>query len=448
MKTKNMLLLGLLFFASSCGDDIDPIERDWQTPSDGNEEEVQHSIELKDNNVPFKDHPSALHSKSDIEYAKEKVRAGESPWIDGYNQILKSNHFNQDTKLPALQPNPTEKIVRGGKTVWEPDPDNYNNAANQAHAAYQYALIWKMTDNTEYAQAAINILNAWAETCKSLNGDSNVSLAAGLYGYQFANAGELMRDYVGWEADDFAAYQKWMVDVFYKVNNDFLTRHHGAEIMNYWANWDLANLASMLSIGILADRRDIYNQAVEYLLDGEGNGCLKNTIVHVFDGENEGLAQIQESGRDQGHSTLVIGLLGVIGQITWNQEDDFFGYNDNVILKAAEYVAKYNVAMLDVPFVYYNNPVHGLHTAVSDISRGSNRPMWEVIYAHYSTVKNVSPKWTQYTYMGVNTQRPETATQTGNSGGLYDLLGCGTMMFARQATVESEPEEGTESTTE
>ena len=50
--------------------------------------------------------------------------------------------------------------------------------------------------------------------------------------------------------------------------------------------------------------------------------------------------------------------------------------------------------------------------------------------------------------MGVNTQRPETATQTGNSGGSYDLLGCGTMMFARQATVESEPEEGTESTTE
>lgn len=136
---------------------------------------------------------------------------------------------------------------------------------------------------------------------------------------------------------------------FYVANHDFIVRHHGAPVLNYWANWGLANLASMLSIGILSDRRDIYNEAVDYLLNGDGNGCLKRTIVHVFDGDNAGLAQIQESGRDQGHSTLVIGLLGIIAQMTYNQGDDFFGYNNNVILKASEYVAKYNVAMLDVP---------------------------------------------------------------------------------------------------
>ena len=63
--------------------------------------------------------------------------------------------------------------------------------------------------------------------------------------------------------------------------------------------------------------------------------------------------------------------------------------------------------------------------------------MWEVLYAHYSSVKNVEPKWTQYTLMGVNQQRPETCANAGTGGGDLDLLGCGTLMYARQTTVES-----------
>jgi hypothetical protein len=59
---------------------------------------------------------------------------------------------------------------------------------------------------------------------------------------------------------------------------------------------------------------------------------------------------LQESGRDQGHATLVIAQLGTICQMTWNQGDDFFGFDNNRFLKACEYTAKYNVANLDVPF--------------------------------------------------------------------------------------------------
>lgn len=431
------MFISFLSLSVACGDDIDPIERDWVT--DNGEEDIPHNIIIKDESEPMV-HPGGLHSAEDLLRAKAKVANGESPWIDGWNKLLENNHFQapasvtivaDENNLPntTVAPNPTVKIIRGGGTIWEEEHDNYNNAANQAHAAYHYALAWKITGDVKYAQASINILNAWAATCKSINGDSNMSLAAGLYGYQFANAGELMRDYSNWESDKFKAYQQWMVDVFYVANHDFIVRHHGAPVLNYWANWGLANLASMLSIGILSDRRDIYNEAVDYLLNGDGNGCLKRAIVHVFDGDNAGLAQIQESGRDQGHSTLVIGLLGIIAQMTYNQGDDFFGYNNNVILKASEYVAKYNVAMLDVPFVEYNG-FHGLHTEISS-DRGTTRPMYEVLYWHYARVKNVEPQWLQYTLMGVNQMRPEVGAQTGNGGGAFDLLGYGTLMYPR-----------------
>lgn len=51
-----------------------------------------------------------------------------------------------------------------------------------------------------------------------------------------------MRDY---GAFDLAAFQEMVADVFYPLNNQFLTGHNDACITNYWANWDLCNMASI-----------------------------------------------------------------------------------------------------------------------------------------------------------------------------------------------------------
>lgn len=421
-------ILSVVFVSllSSCGDDIDPIERDWKVDN-GVE---TYGIEIKDVSVPMI-HQGGLHSKADFARVKEKVASGTSPWIEGWNRLMSNRHFNADGK-PTAVPNATVKLIRGGGSREEPEADNYNNAADQAHVAYQYALAWKITDNVEYAQAAANILNAWATTCEKISGDPNYALAA-IYGYQFAAAGEILRDYWGEENEDFKAFQKWMLDVFYEANHGYLLYHMGSQPLHFWANWDLCNLASTMAIAVLTDRRDIYNEAVEYLLDGIGNGCLQRTIIHVFDGENAGLAQIQESGRDQGHATLVIGLLGVVAQIAWNQGDDFFAYNDNVILKASEYTAKYNVAMLDVPFVPYEYKPNWTDTEVLEVigesGRGRQLPAWELIYYHYTKVKNVDPERAYYTYLGVQQMRPEGGGPDYGTGGGYDLLGCGTLMY-------------------
>lgn len=422
-----ILSVAFVSLLSSCGDDIDPIERDW-----GVDNGVEsYGIEIKDVSVPMI-HQGGLHSADDFTRVKGKVANGEAPWIDGWNRLMQNRHFNTDGN-PITTPNPTKKIIRDGNKPEESEPTNWPIAADQVHAAYQYALAWKVSDKVEYAQAASNILQAWATTCERVSGDPNYALAAGLCGYQFAIAGEIMRDY--WNGEQLKTYQDWIVKVFYEANHGYLEGHMGSEPLHFWANWDLCNLASMMAVGVMADRRDIYNEAVEYLLDGIGNGCLRKTIIHVFDGENAGLAQIQESGRDQGHATLVIGLLGVIAQVAWNQEDDFFGYNDNVILKASEYTAKYNVAMLDVPFVPYEYKKNWYETQLLEVigegSRGAKRPMWELFYYHYTKVKNLNPERVYYTSLGVNQMRPEGGAPDYGGGGGYDLLGCGTLMFPR-----------------
>lgn len=365
-------------------------------------------------------HPGLLHGKEDFDRMKIKVNAGAEPWISGWNKMIANSHARA-----SYIANPTVKLIRGGGTVEEPEPDNYSRAFNDVAAAYQLAVRWKITGDDVYAQAAVNILNAWASTCIGLFGDSNQMLAAGIYGYQFANAAEILRDYSGWAAADFTKFKTFMLTVFYPKNHDFLVRHNGTCISHYWANWDLCNIASVMAIGVLTDNRQLYNEAVNYFQRGAGNGNILKAINYIHP---NGLGQVQESGRDQGHATLCISLLGTICQMALHQGDDFFAFDNNRLLKACEYTAKYNVANLDVPFSSYTNCDNITHTVVSPDSRGTVRPMWAIVYNYYAKRKGLPAP---YTLLGVNTTQPEGGggDYGPNSGG-FDQLGFGTLLYS------------------
>ncbi|MGY5354147.1 alginate lyase family protein [Wenyingzhuangia sp. IMCC45467] len=387
------------------------------------------AIDTLPSSVPLK-HVGALHTEEDFARVRAKLAIQAEPWLSGWNKLINNSHAQA-----SYTPNPVVKLVRGGNSREEPDPDNYGRAFHDVAAAYQLALRWKISEDDQYAETAINILNAWATTCERISGDSNVALASGIYGYQFAIAAEILRDYEGWNENDFNAYKEWMLKVFYPIAKDFLIRHNGTCDSHYWTNWDAANLNSIIAIAILTDNRSMYNYAINYLQQGNGNGNWYKAINYVFEGENEGLAQLQEMGRDQGHSLLCIALMANLCQLTWNQGDDFYGLDDNRFLKVAEYVAKYNVARLEVPFHEYtryyaaNCSQSETHTQPSDIGRGAGRPMWAGVYAHYEKIKGLS---TKYIPLGVSSTLPEGGggDYGGNSGG-FDQLGFGTLMYTR-----------------
>lgn len=116
---------------------------------------------------------------------------------------------------------------------------NYTIAMKDVAAAYQLALRYHLGDGDEYADHAIGIMRAWADKCIAIGGDSNSALGAGLYGYEFAVAGELLRDYwIEMDAAGFKKYQQWTIDVFYPVNSIFVKEHFGTPPFHYWANWN------------------------------------------------------------------------------------------------------------------------------------------------------------------------------------------------------------------
>jgi autotransporter-associated beta strand protein len=368
-------------------------------------------------------HPGLLHKQDDLERMKVKVAEGAQPWKGSWDILVANSH----SSLTRAHTNPVPNTIYRGFDGT--NPENYASLFRDAASAYATALRWKISGDDAYAEKSIAILNAWSASLKTISGTADKFLLAGIQGYQLANAAEIMRTYNGWAPADFARFQDLMLNVFYTMNHDFLVNHNGACISNYWANWDLCNMASMLSIGVLLDRRDIYNEAVEYFKNGAGNGSIKNMVPYL----HRELGQFQESGRDQGHAMLCVALAGSFCEMAWNQGDDLYGYDDNRLLKAFEYIAKYNLGY-EVPFTTYRNCIGIVQTEASPDGRGNVRPVWEIVYNHY-----VNRKGLPAPYISLFAQRVRPEGGGGNYGpnsGGYDQLGYGTLTFSLEEPVK------------
>jgi hypothetical protein len=344
---------------------------------------------------------------------KAKVAAGAEPWKAGWDRLSANSHA-----ALTYTARPAAVVYRGANGT---NPENYAQLFNDAAAAYALALRWAISGDAAYANKAIEVLNAWSAMLTRIDGTSDKFLAAGLYGYQLANAAEIMRTYPGWAAADFTRFKTMMRTVFYAMNRDFLLNHNGSCISHYWANWDLCNMDSALAIGVLLDDRAIYDEAVQYFKTGAGNGAIDKAVFYVHPGN---LGQWQETGRDQGHNTLGIGLMGAFCEMAWKQGDDLYGYSNNRFLAGAEYVARYNLGM-DVPYMTYNNCDNVNQTVISATGRGQDRPIWELVYNHYVVRRGMTaPSVAAYAAR----VRPEGGggNYGPNSGG-YDQLGYGTL---------------------
>lgn len=416
-------------------------------------------------------HPCAMYTEADFTRVKEELSSGSPAEVTAAFTALKNSPYSQ----LAYEPAPQELIVRGDPTGTGVDSENYAYAMRDAAAAYQTALLWKLSGETAYADQSVKILDAWARKCKKItSNDANNVLAAGAQGYTFACAAEIMLGYDGWNAGDAAAFKKWMLDVFAPVNRSFLD-HKSSNVcaLHYWSNWDLVNMCSYMAIGILTEDSDMVNFVVNYFYKGAGNGCIFRLINGgLLDdplGSGEKLAQDQESGRDQGHAQMSAMVAANLAQMAYSLYSinssnpdaaklDFFAAEDNALLKLGEYVALSNlrngddnenkngqwlVAAANMPFNRLDyctdcscrDKNHGaVHTTLADDSgRGSVRPGWEIYFNHYARVKKLSGGWL-YVKKMADKMRPECGSgdsRYGSNSGAFDQLGWGTLMLYR-----------------
>jgi hypothetical protein len=155
------------------------------------------------------------------------------------------------------------------------------------------------------------------------------------------------------------------------------------------ANWGTSGEKAIIAFGIFLDNRTMY----EY-----GKSLIYNSSCANLTGTINPEGQSSESGRDQAHTQLGLGNFAEAFQMAWNQGDDLFSLLDNRLLIGYEYTARYNLGY-SVPYnaSFYRCDVvlvNGPWPIISNTTRGEWRPVYELSYAHYASIKGLSMPYT------------------------------------------------------
>ncbi|MFG0255437.1 MAG: alginate lyase family protein [Rhodopirellula sp. JB053] len=363
-------------------------------------------------------HPGLLHSNTDLEFIRQKLQAGEEPWVtawkdlrspqssrsrsrNGRNRRLESRSkpdSNRDRRrrrpvtVSSLDhiPQPRANVVRG--------PSNNPNIGSSdfstdSTAAYSHALQWCLTGETAHAKKSIEIINAWSGTLETVSGH-DARLLVGMAGMGFCNAAELLKySHAAWREQDQEQFEHMLREVFYPVIKDFYPSANG--------NWDASMIQTMLAMGVYLDDHAMFDRAVTYYLEGEGNGAIDNYI-------NE-FGECQESGRDQAHTQMGLGFLANACEIAWKQGVDLYGAADNRLAIGFEYTAKFNLGneVRYEPYTSFERRYH--YPKISNDSRGRFAPIYERVVHHYHERVGLDMPFSRQV---TDSQRPEGFSTT------------------------------------
>lgn len=352
-------------------------------------------------------HPGILHSRAELDFVKAQVATGEEPWKSAWEELRSHGISKLDWK-----PKPAQDAVRGPYN--KPDIGG-TDLMRDAAAAYSHAIQWYVTGEQPHADKAVEILNAYATTLKSVGGH-DAKLLVGMVGISFASAAEIVRHTnAAWTHSDQKRFEHLLTDVFYPIIKDFYPTANG--------NWDAAMIQTMLAMGVFLDDREMFQRAVDYYLDGQGNGAICNYI-------NE-FGECQESGRDQAHTQMGLGYLGCAAEIAWKQGVDLYGAYDNRLAIGYEYTAKYNLGH-DVPYQPYRSHAGRYnYPAISEKARGRFSSIYERVYHHYHDRMGLEMPFTAQVVEKIRPERWQTA-----------YASWGTLMHAGQPVPQRDKQNG------
>ena len=315
-------------------------------------------------------HPGAVNSKHDLDFVKAKIKAGEQPWKDAFNE-MKSFATGGVSPLEYIDPR---------------DNTQSNISKVEGRKAYANALCWYYTDDTAYAKQAIAVLNAWS-TFKGITGiDDQKMLHAGWIGALFGPAAEIMRGYSKWDTADIRKVVAMFKRAYYPLLNTASTWN---------GNVDLTQIDALMNIAVFCEdetefkiglnRLKARNPAYFYLESD-------NTISRSISGSNypyswgfwnastnitdlptlweDGLTQ--ESCRDNNHhSQFALASALHAAEVAWNQGIDV--YHDNM--------QRYTTAMELMAVQCLTGTMQG--TCKNNVTASDLFDTWEVGYNHY-----------------------------------------------------------------
>lgn len=320
-------------------------------------------------------HPGILHTQVSLDHI---YKVAQQQLLPGYGSYLLLRDHPLSAATYAIN-GPYKVISRDGEYRW-----TKSKMEADFSASYLNALMWVATKDAAHARTSWNILEAYADSLTMIPATNDAPLLVGLEGIKIINALEILRyTWPDFPREKVEKVNTMITNVFLPVAETF---YKAPAYTN--GNWGPIVTKMYMSAAIWFNNESMYRKAKDFYLNANDNGTIRNYI-------NEATGQIQESGRDQGHSQLGIGALATVCEIAWNQGDDLYSALGNRLLKGFEYVAKYNLGYL-VPFNTWKD-VTGKYSnwlIISDIGRGRFIPVYEMVYNHFVRIKKLSMPYT------------------------------------------------------
>ncbi|WP_147451063.1 DNRLRE domain-containing protein [Corallococcus llansteffanensis] len=367
-------------------------------------------------------HPGLHVSKAQLDFVRAKIGAGAQPWLAQFNKAVSGSYANTAW---TPKPVPTMQCGNGGSTV---DIGCYNSRQDALHA-YTLALLWYHTREQRYADAAIRILDAYADTLQTIlfvNGDNstyNGPLQAAWLAELFPRSAEILRySGSGWTEEKAVRF------------GDMLKRAVLPRITNGWAgggsNWNNSMTNGVMNIAVYTDDKALFEKSLgmwrqhvreTYYLTSDGavpvsapdqrnaDGTWKSgVLLSSWRGQTEfGTARVNgismEACRDFGHATMSIASISQAAETALIQGVDLFSEQEARLIASAEFMARFlvphapdNNGQLTLPvdswlcarrseFVTKNGQPVPNNTMEMQIL-----PTWEILFNHYVTRKGRS----------------------------------------------------------
>lgn len=290
-------------------------------------------------------HPGIDQNNKDLAWMKKMVLEGKQPYKDAYDRL------KGFTDTPFIIKSHAH-VLRGPYGKPNIGGDDLSKSANMA---YNYALVWYITNDQRYADKAIEILNAWSSVLHDFD-YNDAKLLAAWTGHLLCNAAEILRyTNTQWKQKDIDGFSNMLMTVYYPLMRYYYPQANG--------NWDGAIIHSIMAIAIFTNNRAMFNNAVDHYKHAPVNGSL---FKYIYPN-----GQCQESPRDQGHVQLGIGEFAGAAQVSYTQGVDLFSIADNRLALGYEYTAQFLLGKK--PFCY---------CTISERAKNL-RDDYEYIYRHY-----------------------------------------------------------------
>ncbi|MEU5821107.1 alginate lyase family protein [Streptomyces sp. NPDC047803] len=288
-------------------------------------------------------HPGVLVSRPQLDFVRSKVQAGAQPWKSAYDQMMGSAYASLSrTAKPRA-------VVECGSY----SNPNYGctDEREDAIAAYTLSLAWYITQDSRYAQKAIEIMDAWSSVIKD-HTNSNAPLQTGWAGSSWPRAAEIIKyTYGSWPNSDRFATMLRSVYLPKVINGS-----------NSNGNWELSMTEAAIGIAVFLEDRTSYDKAVAkfrgrvpaYIYvstDGAlpktapGSGLdTKDKIIKYWQGQStfmDGLSQ--ETCRDLTHTGYGLSAISHIAETSRIQGQDLYPEIAERLRHALGLHAKYQV---------------------------------------------------------------------------------------------------------